>query len=100
MMGLNRKFASVTMLFLIVVSFFGLALAVFFVVNPPAIQEDSALRKPAVGSALRIICVLGVLAVLYPDSCAGIAGLKKQGETVHGSQMHVHGSCEQRHDFV
>jgi hypothetical protein len=83
MVALNRKLASFTLLFLVSVSFFGLALAVFFAVNPPAVQEDFALRKAAVGSALGVICVLGIFAVLYPESCAGIAGLKKQGETVH-----------------
>lgn len=84
MLALNRKLASFTLLFLVAVSLFGLALAVFFAVNPPpAVQHEFALRKPAVGSALGVMCVLGIFAVLYPDSCAGIAGLKKQGETVH-----------------
>jgi hypothetical protein len=85
MLALNPTLASFTLLFLVSVSFFGLALAIFFAVNPPAVQEDFVLRKPAVGSALGVICVLGIFAVIYPESCAGIAGLTKQGETVHSS---------------
>lgn len=101
MLTLNRKFASLTMLFLIAVSFFGLMLAVVFVVNPLETQDDFALRKPVVGSALAVVCVLGIFAVLYPDSCAGIVGFKNQGRTVHsfsGSRTKVlrghHAACK------
>jgi RsiW-degrading membrane proteinase PrsW (M82 family) len=83
MLTLNRKFASLTLLFLIAVSFFGLILAVVFVVNPPEAQDDFALRKPVAGSALAVVCVLGIFAALYPTSCAGIVGLKEQDKTVH-----------------
>jgi len=83
MLTLNRKFASLTLLFLIAVSFFGLVLAVVFVVNPPETQDDFALRKPVTGSALAVVCVLGSFAVLYPTSCAGIIGLKERDKTVH-----------------
>jgi hypothetical protein len=101
MLTLNRKFASAIMLFLIFVSFFGLVLAVVFVINPPEAQDDYALRRPVVGAALAVVCVLGILAVLYPASCAGIAGLKKQGETMHSfhkARVRVlrghHATCE------
>jgi len=83
MTALNSKFASLTLIFLIAVSFFGLALSLVFVVTSPKFQDDSALRKPAVGVALDVICVLGIFAVLYPESCAGIVGLKRRGTTVH-----------------
>jgi RsiW-degrading membrane proteinase PrsW (M82 family) len=83
MLTLNRKFASLPLLFLIAVSFFGLILAVVFVVNPPEAQDDFALRKPVAGSALAVVCVLGIFAALYPTSCAGIVGLKEQDKTVH-----------------
>ncbi len=83
MTALNSKFASLTLIFLIAVSFFGLALSLVFVVTSPKFQDDSALRKPAVGVALDVICVLGIFAVLYPESCAGIVGLKRRGTTMH-----------------
>ena len=83
MLTLNSKLASLTLLFLVAVSFFGLTLAVVFAVNPPEAQDDFALRKPAVGSALAVVCVLGIFAVVYPASCAGIVGLKERDKTVH-----------------
>jgi hypothetical protein len=83
MLKLNSNLASVIMLFLIAVSFFGLVLAVVFVANPPEAQDDFALRKPVAGSALAVVCVLGIFAVLYPASCAGIVGLKERDKTVH-----------------
>ena len=83
MLTTNGKLGSTALLFLITVSFFGLILAVVFVINPPKPQDDFALRKPAVGSALGVVCVLGIFAVLYPDSCAGIMCLKNREKTIH-----------------
>ena len=83
MLAINGKLGSLTLLFLIFVSLFGLMLAIVFALNPPKAQDDFALRKPVVGSALGIVCVLGIFSVLYPDSCAGIIGLKKPYKTVH-----------------
>jgi hypothetical protein len=83
MLALSGKLANLALLFLIFVSIFGLSLSIVFVVNPPKSQDDFALRKPAVGSALGVVCVLGIFAVLYPDSCAGILGFKKQDKIVH-----------------
>jgi hypothetical protein len=101
MLTLNSKLASLTLLFLIFVSFFGLMLAFVFVINPPKAQDDYALRKPLAGSALTVVCVLGIFAVLYPDSCAGIIGFKNQGKTMHSfsrSRVRVlrghHAACE------
>jgi hypothetical protein len=101
MLTLNRTSASLTMLFLIAVSFFGIVLAVVFAVYPPAAHDDFALRKPVADLALAVVCVLGIFAVLYPGSCAGIAGFKNQGKTAHGfsgSRIKVlrghHATCE------
>jgi len=100
MLGLNRKLAGIIMLFLVSVSFFGLALATFFVVYLPVAQNDFALRKPVAGSALGAVCLLGIFAVLYPASCAGIVGFRNQDKTVHnftGSRVKVlrghHATC-------
>lgn len=83
MLAMSGRLGNLALLFLISVSLFGLMLAVVFVVNPPEAQDDYALRKPAVGSALAVVCVLGIFAVLYPASCAGIIGLKERDKTVH-----------------
>jgi hypothetical protein len=83
MSALNGKPARLIMLFLIFVSLFGLILAITFTSIPPQAQEDSALRKPLVGSALSAVCVLGIFAVLYPSSCTRLTGLKDSNEPVH-----------------
>jgi len=83
MLTLSRAHASYALLFLIAVSFFGIALAFVFVAYQPVAHEGFALRQPVAGAALTVVCVLGIFAVLYPASCAGIAGFKKQGKTLH-----------------
>lgn len=83
MLALDGKLASIILLFLVFVSFFGLALALVVAAIPPKGQDDSAIRKPLVGSALGLVCVLGILAALHPDSCTGIIGFKNRGKTVH-----------------
>jgi len=66
----NHKGANVTLLFLTSVSFFGLILAVLLTVNPPISQEDFTWRKPLVGSIFASVCVLGSLAVFFPNECS------------------------------
>jgi len=83
MLTINGKLGSIALLFLISVSLFGLLLSIVFVVNPPKTQDDFALRKPVVGSALGVVCGLGIFAVLYPDSCAGIMHFKKREKNIH-----------------
>jgi hypothetical protein len=83
MLAISGRLGNLALLFLVFVSLFGLMLAVVFVINPSKAQDDDALRKPAVGSALAVVCVLGIVAVLYPDSCAGTIGFKGRGKTVH-----------------
>jgi hypothetical protein len=83
MLAINGKLGNLALLFLIFVSIFGLILSILFVINPPKSQDDFALRKPAIGSALGVVCVLGILAVLYPDSCSGILDFKKRDKYLH-----------------
>jgi len=66
----NLKPANVTLLFLAFVSFFGLILAALFTVNLPVSQEDFVWRKPVVGSIFALVCVLGSMAVFFPNECS------------------------------
>jgi len=66
----NGKNRNLTLLFLVSVSFFALILAVLLAVYPPISHEDFVWRKPMVGSAFGAVCVLGILAVLFPNKCS------------------------------
>jgi len=66
----NSKLESLTLLFLVSVSFFGLILAVVFALYPAVPQEDMVWRKPLVGSSYTAICILGILAVFFPHQCS------------------------------
>lgn len=71
----DRRFANLTLLFLTVVSFLGLVLVAFFSVSPPVSSVDFVWRKPVVGAVFASICVLGSLAVFFPDMCSQGFGL-------------------------
>jgi len=67
---LNSQISKSTVLFQVSVSLFGLILVVLFAVSPQVSQESFIWRKPLAGSAFAIVCVLGILAVLFPSSCS------------------------------
>jgi len=78
---LNSQINKSTILFQVSVSLFGLILVALFVVSPQVSQEPFVWRKPLVGSAFAVVCILGILAVLFPSSCSGFfaAGAKQKG---------------------
>ena len=83
MLTKNGKLGSIALLFLLSVSLFGMLLAIVFVVNPTITHDNLIWRKPAVGLALGVVCLLGIFAVLYPGSCAGIIHFKDREKNVH-----------------
>lgn len=100
MFALDGKLSRLILLFLIFVSLFGLMLAIFFAFVSPEVQEDFALRKPLVGLALSVVCLLGILAVLYPASCMGLISFKNPsdaGHSFHGPRTEIlrghHAAC-------
>jgi len=78
---LSSQISRSAVLFQVSVSLFGLILVVLFAVNPQASQESLVWRKPLVGSAFAAVCILGILAVLFPRACSGFfaAGAKQKG---------------------
>ncbi len=64
--------------FLMGVSFFGLFLVGTFVLKPSVAMEDFFWRKPVIGSIFGSICVLGILAALFPRECSGKFHFKKE----------------------
>jgi len=79
----NHKLRYLTLVFLVSVSFFGLILAVFLTFHPPISEEDFVWRKPVVGSAFGAVCVLGILAVFFPNLCSRFFGFKRSSSTSH-----------------
>ncbi|TES84158.1 MAG: hypothetical protein E3J91_00065 [Hadesarchaea archaeon] len=62
--------------FFLGVSLFGLSVVVTLALYPPPVLENFPLRKPLVGSIFGLICVFGMLAVIFPGSCSRIIGFK------------------------
>jgi len=66
------------LLFLMLVSFFGVLLVGMLAFHPPTMQNGGFLwRKPLIGSFFGLICVLGILAVFYPN-CLRIFEIRKE----------------------
>jgi len=86
----GHRTARIALVFLTGVSFFGLVLAGLLMVSPPVSRVDFAWRKPVVGSVFALICVLGSLAVVFPDVCSRGFG-SGDGERRRG---HVHFSLK------
>jgi len=64
--------------FLMSVSLFGLFLVSMLAFNPPVAEEDLLWRKPVIGSIFGSICILGILAALFPKECSGASHFKKE----------------------
>jgi hypothetical protein len=92
----DSKSFNLTLLFLITVSMFGLLLSIVFVVNPPKLADDFALRKTAVGSVFGAVCILGILGGLHPHSCSRILDFEKQDRNTPASSK-SHGQAFQGH---
>jgi len=65
-------------LFLMSVSLFGLFLVGMLAFNMPVAEEDLLWRKPVIGSIFGSICILGILATLFPKECSGTSHFKKE----------------------
>jgi len=71
-------FRNFILTFFLGVSLFGLGIAVTLALYPLPVLEDLPLRKPLIGSIFGIICVFGMLAVIFPRSCSRIIGFKRE----------------------
>lgn len=93
----NHKIGSLSLLFLVSVSFFGLVIAILLALQPPS-QEDFVWRKPLVGSAFGAVALLGIFAVFFPNVCSRFIGFKRSVPTSHTATSTLRGhhpQCEQ-----
>jgi len=63
--------------FLICISILGIVLSVVFTFYPGGAQDYFELRKPMVGSTFGALCLLGILASIYPQSCSRVFSFDK-----------------------
>lgn len=61
----------------LLLSFAGLLLLIVLAFFPPIVSANVSWRKPLVGSIFSVFCVLGILAVIIPNTCGNILGKKK-----------------------
>jgi hypothetical protein len=78
MCAVGGKPRNLTLLFMVSVSLFGLLLSIVFAIYPPKLEDNFAFRNMAVGSVFAAVCILGIFAVLHPDSCSGILDFGKR----------------------
>ncbi|HUK84972.1 MAG TPA: hypothetical protein VLU95_03835 [Candidatus Acidoferrum sp.] len=66
-----------SLLFLICISFFGLALSFVFVFLSGKIPDNFEFRKPLIGLIFGLLCVMGTFASIYPDQCLRVLDYEK-----------------------
>jgi hypothetical protein len=58
------------LIFTVSVSLFGSFTTVMLALNPPLAQENLSWRKPLIGSLFSAICMVGIIAALFPKKCS------------------------------
>jgi hypothetical protein len=79
------------------VSIFGLFIVLMLAVNPPTIYENFFWRKPLIGSIFGLICILGILAALFPKQCSRTSHFQKKDMNITSHTIHAashHPDCE------
>jgi hypothetical protein len=71
--------------FLICVSILGIFLSVLFTFYPGGAQDHFGLRKPVIGSTFCALCLLGILASIYPKSCSRVFSFDKDAKGQNAS---------------
>jgi len=68
--------------FFLGVSLFGLSIVVISALYPPSVLKNFPLRKQLVGSIFGLVCIMGMLAVIFPGSCSKMIGFKGEKQQV------------------
>jgi hypothetical protein len=84
------------LMFDIGVSIFGLLIVLMLVFNPPISQESLFWQKPLVGLVFSLICILGILAALFPRLCSQTFHFQKESSGLASRRISVtshHPNC-------
>jgi hypothetical protein len=93
----KNKRAEVFLAFLICVSILGIVLSVLFTLHPGGAQDNFGLRKPLVGSTFGALCLLGILASIFPHSCARVFSFDKGAKSQKVSDVWADSSLRGHH---
>ncbi len=74
----NNTLDKIPLLFMVSISFLGLIFVMLLAIYPPTSREDFVWRKFLIGSTYSVVCVLGILAVLFPYSCSNLFSVDKR----------------------
>ena len=74
-----------SLILLLCISFFGLALSFVFVFISSKTPDTFEFRKPLIGSIFGLLCVGGTFASIYPDKCLQVLDYEKVTNDENGS---------------
>jgi len=83
----KKLFPNFPLAFSLVVSFFGFLLIGVLGFKSPAFQESFPSQKEIIGVVYGLICVSGILAALFPNSCLQILNLKRREKCAYFKAM-------------
>lgn len=72
----DRKKHVAHIAFVVVVSIFGLVISTALLRNPAPLPAGSDGRRILVALAYDLVCIMGILAVLFPVACSGVLGAR------------------------
>jgi hypothetical protein len=100
--------SSLFLIFTVAVSIFGLLTLSLLALYGPVHQETVLWRKPVIGATFTIICLIGIVATLFPKKCSEAFNVQKLNQSAFSdvkrlssrrSQMHVEGHHPDCHRF-
>jgi uncharacterized membrane protein len=71
--------------FVLVVSILGLVISTTLLRNPPSFAAASGYRRALMVLAYDLVCIAGILAVLFPVACSGLLGARFSGAEMSGT---------------
>ena len=72
----DRKKHVAHVAFVVVVSIFGLVISTALLRNPTPLSAGADGRRILVALAYDLVCIVGILAVLFPIACSGVLGVR------------------------
>jgi len=86
------------LIFSISVSVFGLVTILMLALNPPMMNDGFFWRKPLIGIAFSLICVLGIFAAIFPKPCSEAFHFRKENINLNSQKIQAtshHPQCRE-----